>query len=175
MQVILAAQLVVDPAILPEKAAPVGGLFARFALFPDVKIGVGFNTPAAFLEPPVLVAGVVDDQIHDDADVPLFGFGDQGIHIRQRTVIGVNIAVIADIIAVIPVGRGINRRKPQSTYPKLLQIIQPGDDAGQVADPIAVGVAKAHGIDLIDHLLFPPRGLIHSDTPPLRLPGPFAR
>ena len=45
----------------------------------------------------------------------------------------------------------------------------------QIADPIAVGVAKTHGIDLIDHLLFPPRGLIHSDTPPLRLPGPFAR
>ena len=57
----------------------------------------------------MLIAGVIDDEIHDDADIPLFRFGNEGVHFLQRAVIGVDIAVIADIVAVILIGRGIDR------------------------------------------------------------------
>ena len=76
----------------------------------------------------MLIAGVVDNKIHNNADVPLFCFCNEGIHILQRTIIGVDIAVIADIIAVILIGRRINRRKPQGADTELLQIIQTGND-----------------------------------------------
>lgn len=52
----------------------------------------------------MLIAGVVNNEIHDDADIPLFRFGDEGVHLLQRAVIGVDIAVIADIVAVILIG-----------------------------------------------------------------------
>ena len=104
VEIVLPTHFVELPAVAAEEIAPVGRLFAVFALAPDVKIGVWCDAAAAFLEPFVLIAGVVNNEIHDDADIPLFRFGDEGIHLLQRTVIGVDIAVIADVIAVILIG-----------------------------------------------------------------------
>ena len=104
MKIIFPTQVIVLPAISTEEITPVGGLFALFPFPPDVIIGVGFYAAAALLEPFMLIAGVVDNKIHNNADVPLFCFCNEGIHILQRTIIGVDIAVIADIIAVILIG-----------------------------------------------------------------------
>ena len=138
VEIILPSHLVIFPAVLPEEAAPVGRLFALFPFSPNVKIGIRLLPAAALLEPLMPVAGVVDDQVHDNADIPLFRFGDEPIHIRQRTVVRVDLTVIADIIAVILIGGWIHRRKPQRPYPQSLQVVQPGDDPGQVADAVAV-------------------------------------
>ena len=48
------------------------------------------------------------------------------------------LLTIFRIIAVIFIGGWIHRRKPQRPYPQSLQVVQPGDDPGQVADAVAV-------------------------------------
>ena len=49
----------------------------------------------------------------------------------------------------------------------LLQVIQPGDQTGDVPDAVAVGILKAAGINLIEHTFLPPwafHGIVHSFT-----------
>ena len=69
---------------------------------PDVIVVVGVAAALfGFLEPAVLVRGMVQHQIHDDADVVLFGFANKDFHVLQRAEHRVNVAIVRDIVAVV--------------------------------------------------------------------------
>jgi len=46
-------------------------------------------------------------------------------------------AVIADVVAVVVVGRLVDRVQPDDVYAQALDVVQPGGDAAEVADAIA--------------------------------------
>ncbi len=104
----------------------------------------------------MLIRGVIDHQVHDDLDVPLSRLRDELIHILHGAKLGVDPGVIADVIAVIRVGRRIDGAEPDNAHSQVLQLIQVGDDPLQIADAIAVTVLEAAGPDLIDYPLLPP-------------------
>src|SRR5579872_2581102 len=56
---------------------------------------------ARALEPGMLIRGVVDHQLDEDAEALGMRGMDEAAYIRHRAVIGMNRAVIADVIAVI--------------------------------------------------------------------------
>ena len=155
----------------PGRAAKGGphlvGRRALHAVAPDVIVVVGVVAALfCLLEPAVLVRGVVQHQIHDDADVVFFGFGDEVVHVGQRAEHGVNIAVVGNVVAVVILRAAVDGAEPDGVDAQALQIAKPLDDAGQVANAVAVAVLKAAGIDLVDHSVFPP-GLrvCHSFSP----------
>lgn len=155
----------------PGRAAKGGphlvGRRALHAVAPDVIVVVGVVSALfCLLEPAVLVRGVVQHQIHDDADVVFFGFGDEVVHVGQRAEHGVNIAVVGNVVAVVILRAAVDGAEPDGVDAQALQIAKPLDDAGQVANAVAVAVLKAAGIDLVDHSVFPP-GLrvCHSFSP----------
>ena len=157
VEIILAAALVILPAVLAEEACPVVGQLAVFAaLAPVVIVAVGALGIAAGLKPGVGGGGVVDDQVHNDAHTTRLGLGDEAVHILHRAEVGVDAAVVADVVAVILVGGGIHGAEPQEGHTQVLQLVQLGDDAWNVADAVAVGVAEAAGIDLVDNGFLPP-------------------
>ena len=155
----------------PGRAAKSGlhlvGRRTLHAVTPDVIVVVGVVAVLfCLLEPAVLVRGMVQHQVHDDTDVVFFGFDNKGIHVGQCAEHGVNIAVVGNIVAVVVLRAAVDGAKPDGVNAQGLQIVQPPDDTGQVADAIAVAVLKAAGVDLVDHSVFPP-GLrvCHSFSP----------
>ena len=146
------------PAGAAEIAAPVAGQLLPRMPVPDVEelpvgaVGVG----AGPTEPLVLVGAVVHHQIHHDGDAPLLALGDELVHVRHGAEPGVDAVIVGDIIALIGQGGAVDGGEPHDLHPQLLQVVQLGDDAPQIADAVAVGVAEALGVDLIGGFAVPP-------------------
>ena len=165
VQVVLAAGLVESQAE-PEKAdcqlvgsAPgcAGGEPAARRP-PPVPVALGDARDDRRLgEPRVLVAGVVDDEVHDQPHPAPVQLGDQLVELRQRAEQRVDVLVVADVVAVVGLRRGVDRREPQDVDAEVGQVVQPLQDAAEVADAVAVGVLERAGIDLVDDGAGPPR------------------
>jgi len=59
--------------------------------------------------------------VHNPQAAPL-GFDDEAAEILHGAEIGVDRAIVGDIVAVVPAGRGIERQQPKRGDAKLLQI-----------------------------------------------------
>ena len=177
MQVILARGLVPCPGRSTKDRLPVvGRLPWGAAVAPDVPIPLGVvSTGAGLGKPVMLVRGMVEHQVHDHPNVALVGLAHQFVKVFQRAKERVNVAIVADIVTKVIGRRGIDRREPdgihtQRVWRTIVEIIQVGDDATQVAHAVAVCIDKAARIDLVNYALPPPepvrRGIMGHDTPP---------
>ena len=104
----------------------------------------------------MLIGGVVDDVVHDDADIALASFGDEVVEVGHGSVGGVDGGVVGDIVAVVDAGRGIHRSDPDGVDAEGLQIVEAGGDAFDVADAVAVGILKTARVDLVENRVTPP-------------------
>ena len=168
VQVVLAAGLVELPGRAGEERPPVR------------RLGAGVRRPASrprggrhqyqsrlgesvddlrLHEPRVLVAGVVDHQVHDQPHAARVQLRDQLVELRQRAEQRVDVLVVADVVAVVGLRRGVDRRQPQDVDAEVGQVVQPLQDAAEVADAVAVGVLERAGIDLVDDGAGPPRAV----------------
>ncbi len=135
------------------------------------------------LEPDVLVRGVVGHQVDDDAQVQLVRPRDQRVGVVERAEQRVDVAVVGDVVPVVVLGRGVERRDPQGVDTEVAQVGQSRGDAREVADAVAVAVGEAADVDLVDDGVAPPRGPVddwivqishatHSFQPPGRAVNP---
>ena len=62
--------------------------------------------------------GDAGDEIHDDPDVALVGFPDEEVEVREGSVLGIDIAVIHDLITEVILGRGIDGIQPYGIDPQ---------------------------------------------------------
>src|SRR6202011_6336430 len=99
-----------------------GALIFLVGVAPDIPVArAGFGIAAAgALEPVVLVGGVVDDEFGDDAQAPPLGFDDEAAEILHGPEIGIDGAVVGNVVAVIAARRGIERQQPQRGDAKVL-------------------------------------------------------
>ncbi len=81
---------------------------------------------------------------------------DHGVKIGKAAEHRIDVAIIADVIAEVFHRTGEKRADPDGIRPQFRDVIQPLHYAAQIADPVAVAVLKAAGIDLIDHGPAPP-------------------
>ena len=167
VEVVHTGGVVIGPGGAGESGAPVVGLFTLLTLPPDVEIPLGIVPgPAALHKPGVLVGGVVDHQIHDDLDAPGVGLGQQPVKVGHGAELVHNGLIVADVVAVVVVGGAVDGGEPDYVGAQLLDVVQLAGDAGQVPDAVAVGVAEAAGVDLVDDALFPPCFVHDHITPP---------
>ena len=143
-------------ALLVEMALAVG----RVALFlrpPEVVVVVGvFPRGAGLAEPGMLVAGVVQHQVEEKTHASCVCFFQEPVEILHRTEVGHDLPVIADVVAVVGIGRGEDRIEPQGFDSQPVQVVEFFGDSVQVPDTVAVAVLETAGIDLIDDRFFPP-------------------
>lgn len=105
----------------------------------------------------MLVAGVIDDDVDDEPHAASVHLGDETVNVGERPEDRVHALIVADVVPVVRVRRRVERRHPYNVGSKRLDVIDSLDDARDVANPIAVTIAEAPRIDLIDNRRLPPR------------------
>ena len=161
VEIVFVQTRVIFPGPALKKAGPVvGGLpLAPDGLPrpPDVVVVIGVVLPLFALQKPgVLVGRVVHHQVHKDPQAPLMGALQHLLEQLQIAVVRVDVLVVRDVVAEVRVGRGVEGREPDGVHPQALDVVQLGEHAPQIPDPVAVAVAKAAGPDLVDRHLFVP-------------------
>ena len=151
---------VVCPGAAAEARRPVVGRLASVlspALAPDIIVAVGVVLGFAALDEPfVLVRGMVGDKVHDQLYAALMHAREHLVEVRHRSEFVHDVAVIADVVTVVVVGRLIDRRKPDGVHAQIFDIVELGDYPAQIAYPVAVRIAETARIDLIDHRVLIP-------------------
>ena len=74
----------------------------------------------------------------------------------ERAEGGVDRAVVGDVVAGVGQRRRVPGVEPEGVDAEVAEVGQPVEDAGQVADPVAVGVGEAADVDLVDDGVAPP-------------------
>ena len=115
------------------------------------------SAAAGALEPVVLVGGVIDHELGDDAQPAPFGFLDEALEILHRPEIGIDVAIVGDVVAVIAAGRGIERQQPQRGDAKILQVAELFGQPCEIADAVIVAVGKGLDVELIDDGILVPK------------------
>src|SRR5215813_15460896 len=65
---------------------------------------------------------------------------------------------VRDVIPAVAEWRVVDRQQPDAIDPEPLQVVEPGDQAPQIAGAVPVGVVETADEDLIeDRMLVPPR------------------
>ena len=75
----------------------------------------------------------------------------------ERAEVGVDGAVVGDVVAPVGVGRGHDRVEPDAVDAEPLEVVERVDDPAQVADAVAVGVRERARVDLVEDAVAPPR------------------
>src|SRR5262249_14909325 len=105
-------------------------------LAPDVVVAPrrsGFGA-ARFLKPRMLIAGVIDDLLRDDANAAMMRLAQECLEVRQRAVAGMDARVIRDVVAVVAQRRRVERQKPQHADAEVLEVIELAGQALEITD-----------------------------------------
>jgi hypothetical protein len=102
------------------------------------------------------VARVVQDEIEEDLEATTMGVGDEPVEVLDGPEQWVDCGMVGDVVAEVSARGGVDGREPDRIDAEGLDVVEMGDDAGQVADAITVAVGEAPGVDLVDDPALPP-------------------
>src|ERR1022692_980231 len=89
---------------------------------PVARAGVGIAALGA-LEPVVLIGGVIDHQFGNDTQATPLGLNDEAAKILHGSEVGIDGAIVGDVVAIVAARRRIERQQPQRGDAKVLQIV----------------------------------------------------
>ncbi len=113
------------------------------------------------LEPRVLIRRVIDDELGDDAQSASMRLVDERLEILARAVVGMDVAVVGDVVAIVLAGRRIERQQPDGVDPQLLDVIELAEQSAEIADAIVVAVEECTHVHFVDDGVFVPEGVGH--------------
>ena len=111
------------------------------------------------------VRGVIDDEIDDDADAALPAAMGEFDEVAERAVARIDAVIVRDVVTVVLAGRRLERHQPDRGDAEALQIIQPAQQALEVADAVAIGVHIGADGQAIEHAVLVPEVVDHAGQP----------
>ena len=108
------------------------------------------------------VRRMVGDDVDHHLDVGRMQRGHHLVELVQGADLRVDVPVVVDVVAAVGQRGGVERAQPHGVDAQVPQIVHPRRDAGQISDPVGVGVGETAGIDLVDDGLAPPAGEIEN-------------
>ena len=84
------------------------------------------------------------------------------LHVGQRAVVGMDAAVVGDVVAVVAPRRGIERQQPDRVDAELGDVVELRHQAGEVADAVVVGIEERLDVQLIDDRVLVPERIVRS-------------
>jgi len=86
----------------------------------------------------VLVGGVVRDEVEPGVDAVAGCLGDQAVEVGERAELGVDVAVVGDVVAPVDVRRRERRARPENVDPEPGEVVELRREARDVTDPVTV-------------------------------------
>ena len=107
---------------------------------PDIEVARGRPglCPPGALKPRMLIGGMIDHQLGDDADAARMRGRDEALEIGNRAVFGMHRAIVADVVSVIEPRRGIERQQPDRVDAEFGNVVELRDQTGKVPDSVVV-------------------------------------
>ena len=90
------------------------------------------------------------------------------LEVVEGAVAGIDVDVVGDVVAVVAQGRGEEGEYPEAGDAEVLEVVEFGEQAGEVADAVGIGVHERTDVELVnDRVLVPERvggaaGFLHS-------------
>ena len=138
---------------------------------PHVPVGLRVGAVlAGLLEPGVLVARMVHDQVGDDPDPPPVGFVDQLGYVGHLAVLGQDGPVVGDVVPAVPQRGLVEGQQPETVDSQPLQVVQLADEARDVAGAVVVGVEEPSHQDLVENRPLVPADVLAGCTRDGRYP-----
>ena len=141
---------------------PVGGLVVleddprlaeplrRVAPHVELPLRAPRRRPPRPLEPGVLVRRVVEDELGDDPEPPPVRLVEEALEVRQGAILGVDAHVVGDVVAVVPLRRGIEGQEPERGDAEILEVVELLAEPAEVARAVAVAVVVRADAQLVD-------------------------
>ena len=111
----------------------------------------------------MLIAGVIDDQLGDDADPAAVRLFQERLEIGQRAVARMDGGVVGDVVAVIAQRRRIERQQPDDVDAEVLQVVELARQPLKIADAVVVRVKERADVRLVDDPVFVPE-VVHRSS-----------
>ena len=110
----------------------------------------------------MLIGRVIDDEIYQHADAALFGLMREVDEVAERAEAGLDLVVVADVVAVVAVGRLLERRQSDAGDAQPLQVVEAAAQALEIADAVAVGIHEGSDVQAVDDRVLVPEVLDHA-------------
>src|SRR4051794_27166444 len=104
----------------------------------------------------MLVRRVIGNEIENDPDIAGVRFVDQPVEVVERSEARIDSTEVGYVVTEILHRRGKERRDPDGVDAKIGQMVEPLQDAAQIADAIACRVLKRARINLVEDAAAPP-------------------
>ncbi len=108
----------------------------------------------------MLVRGMINDQLGDNAQTAAVRFFETMLEIVEVAVDRIDRAIVGDVVTVVAQRRWIKRQQPQSGNAEVLEVVELFDQAGKVADAVAVAVHEGADVDFIKDGVLVPLGVV---------------
>ena len=105
----------------------------------------------------MLVRRVIDDQLSEYAQLAPPRFLHEAPEVGHRAEIGIDCAVVGNVIPIVPAGGGIERQQPQRRDAEILEIIEFFRQPCEIPDAITVAVGKRLNVELINDGVLEPQ------------------
>ena len=109
----------------------------------------------------MLVAGVVDDQVHDHADAALMRLRDELSDVVDGSVVGKYRPVVGDVVATVAQRALLERQQPDAVDAEPLEVLELGDQTREVADTVVVPVIEGANGQLVEHRFLKPERILN--------------
>ena len=118
------------------------------------------------------IGGVIQHQVHDDADVARMRRFDQVFELVQRPIGFIHAVIVGNVIAIVAQGRRVDRHDPNTIHAEGLQIIELFSQPAQIAASIAIAILESADGNFLKNCILVPEGIIHIKSG-LVLPSPL--
>jgi hypothetical protein len=170
---VLPGRLVEGPRGTAEVAGPVVRRAAvGCGVAPQVVVAVRAVARAAGRdEPRVLGGGVVRDEVDDHLEPQVMRPRHDGVERVEVAEDGFDVAVVGDVVAVVPHRRGVEGRDPDDPDAQPGEVVEPVVQTAEVTDAVTVAVGEGAEVDLVADAVGPPPLLGHQAPPQAERPG----
>src|SRR6266540_662214 len=137
----------------------------RLPLRPDVPVTVlRIGILERLLEPWMLVRCVIDHEVDEHTYAALLRAVGEFDKIADCAVARIDAVIIGHVVAVIAMGRDLERHQPDGRDAETMQIIETAHQTLEVADAVAVGIHVGSNRQAIDYRVLVPKVVDHRAT-----------
>jgi hypothetical protein len=112
----------------------------------------------------MFVRGVVDDEVHEDADAAAVGLAHELDEVSAGAEAPVDAVVVGDVVSVIPPRRRLERSEPDRRHTEAFEVVETPGEPFEVAAAVAVRVQVRLDVEAVDDRVLVPEVADHPST-----------